>query len=92
MDVRVRLPSGYDFLEQILREKLRQNFVRGSFTVSLDVSADADKAAAFVINEDLLKKTVPSGRRISGQISAFASRLAGRADERAGRRRSRPRP
>lgn len=55
-DVRVRLPAGYDFLEQILREKLRQNFVRGNFTVSLDVSADANKAAAFVINEDLLKK------------------------------------
>ena len=27
MDVRVRLPSGYDFLEQSLREALRKNFI-----------------------------------------------------------------
>lgn len=56
MDVRVRLPSGYDFLEQSLREALRKNFVRGSFTASLEVSEDNEKSSSFVINEDLLKK------------------------------------
>lgn len=54
LDARMRLPAGYDFLEQDVREILHRNFTRGSFNVTLEIAGNAPENDAFTVNENLL--------------------------------------
>ncbi|HAW33878.1 MAG TPA: YicC family protein [Alphaproteobacteria bacterium] len=54
LEIRCRLPQGYEDLEQKVRDSLRSFFTRGSLTVSLDV--DDAQIAAPKLNEAFLEK------------------------------------
>lgn len=56
LDVRTRLPQGYDLLEQNIRETMKQTFSRGNVTASLDVTIDETSALNYKINETFLQR------------------------------------
>ena len=63
LDVRLRLPPGYDALEPRLRERIGAALTRGSVSVSLNVSRD-DGGAELRINEAALAKVLAMAERV----------------------------
>jgi len=63
LDVRLRLPPGYDALEPRLRERIGAVLTRGSVAVSLNVSRD-DGGAELRINEAALAKVLAMAERV----------------------------
>ena len=53
LDIRVRLPSGHDVVETVVREEIVKRFRRGSFNVSLNLRRIAGEDMA-QINRPLL--------------------------------------
>jgi uncharacterized protein (TIGR00255 family) len=63
LDVRVRLPSGYEALEPMIREAVANQLVRGNVTVSL--SADRREGGQTIcLNETALAEVVKAADRI----------------------------
>lgn len=63
LDVRVRMPSGYESLEPAVREVVAKHLVRGNVTVSL--SADRREGSqAIRLNEEALAEVVKAADRI----------------------------
>lgn len=72
LDLRSRLPSGFDFLDLPTREAVQRRFKRGSITISLSVDR-LHKGGSLVVNEGLLAQYVDLVRRWQEQLPAFAS-------------------
>lgn len=53
LDIRCRMPPGFDVLEQNAREILRETFTRGNISVSLETKAD-EQNSSLKLNEPLL--------------------------------------
>lgn len=62
LDVRTRLPAGYDFLDLPVREAVQKRFKRGNITVNLNISQKT-QAGALTVNEALLDELVALTRR-----------------------------
>jgi len=62
LDVRTRLPPGYDFLDLPVRDAVARRFKRGNVTVNLTISQKAQQGALSV-NEALLDQLVALTRR-----------------------------
>jgi uncharacterized protein (TIGR00255 family) len=63
LDVRLRLPPGYDALEPRLRERIGAVLTRGSVSVGLNVSRD-DGGAELRVNEAALAKVLAMAERV----------------------------
>ncbi len=63
LDVRLRLPPGFDALEPRLRERIGAALTRGSVSVSLNVTRE-DGGADLRINEDALAKVLAIAERV----------------------------
>ena len=75
LDVRVRLPAGYDRLEAEIRKKVAARFRRGSISVSLSVRS-VEREQRFSINHDQLAAYLEA---IQG-LAAYGAVAAPRAD------------
>lgn len=62
LDVRTRLPAGYDFLDLPVRDAVQKRFKRGNVTVNLTISHKT-QAGALTVNEALLDELVALTRR-----------------------------
>ncbi len=62
LDVRTRLPPGYDFLDLPVRETVQKRFKRGNLTVNLSLSQKT-QAGTLTVNEALLDQLVALTRR-----------------------------
>lgn len=62
LELRARLPAGYDFLDLPVREKVQKRFRRGSITISLNV-AELRGSASLNVNEAVLAQYVALARR-----------------------------
>ena len=62
LDVRTRLPAGYDFLDLPVRDAVQKHFKRGNITVNLSISQKT-QAGALTVNEVLLDQLVALTRR-----------------------------
>ena len=62
LDVRTRLPAGYDFLDLPVREAVQKRFKRGNITVNLAISQKAQQGP-LTVNEALLDQLVALARR-----------------------------
>ena len=62
LDVRTRLPSGYDFLDLPVRDAVQKRFKRGNITVNLAISHKAQQGP-LAVNEVLLEQLVALSRR-----------------------------
>lgn len=76
LDLRVRLPEGFESLEQPTRTLAGERFTRGGVTASLTVDSDAGRGAVRV-NHDALNQILAALRTLEGTIKADPPRLDG---------------
>jgi len=62
LDLKLRLPAGFDGMEQPAREAAAKRFKRGSLQASLSVARDATSAGAARVDTVYLEKLLQAGR------------------------------
>lgn len=67
LDIRCRVPSGYDALEQVARKAATDRFRRGNISLSLSVERTAG-AADFRINRDLFDRVLALRGELIGRV------------------------
>lgn len=70
LDMRLRLPSGFEGLEQRARQRIQAGFVRGNIQAVLAVSGGAAGVPAMVVNEAFLKDVAELAQRLQAQYGA----------------------
>jgi uncharacterized protein (TIGR00255 family) len=76
LDVRFRLPSGWDAVEVVARQRAAEKLSRG--TVYCNLTAERKGVAPTVkINESVLNAVIASLQQLTGKIEAAAPRLDG---------------
>jgi uncharacterized protein (TIGR00255 family) len=75
LDLRLRLPAGFDSLEPQLRRLLTQRFRRGNFSATLGVSRT--EPAAVRVNRETLAQMVAMMNELAGEIEAAPPRIDG---------------
>ncbi|MDQ6435092.1 YicC/YloC family endoribonuclease [Mesorhizobium sp. LHD-90] len=68
IEVRLRLPPGYERLEQGVRQALQKSFARGNFQATLTIGRVGVGGAQPVINEALLKDLAGLAKRLQEQF------------------------
>ncbi len=63
LDIRLRLPSGYERMEQAARKQIGEKLSRGNLQVSLNLGRRSGSAAT-VLNEDMLKGVIAAIEKI----------------------------
>ncbi len=76
LDLRVRLPSGWDAIDAPLRARAAEAFSRGNLNATLTVERQG-VAPTVRINEAVLNAVLESIHRLTGRIEATAPRLDG---------------
>ncbi|OCW55814.1 YicC/YloC family endoribonuclease [Hoeflea olei] len=76
LDVRLRLPQGFEALEQPVRKAAAAAFARGNIQVSLSVSAVASAVEA-VVNEAALEAVIDLVARLADRVDARKPALDG---------------
>ncbi len=73
LDVRLRLPPGYEALEPIVRERVSKGLARGSVNANLSLTRNAPSADVRV-NEAALARVLAIARRLAKEIGAETPR------------------
>lgn len=76
LDVRVRVPEGFEGLEQPARKLAGERFARGGITASLSLDADPGRGAIRV-NAEALAQVLAALKQLEGTIKADPPRLDG---------------
>jgi len=76
LDVRVRVPEGFEGLEQPARVLANERFTRGSVTASLTLDADPSRGAVRV-NQDALQQVLAALKQLEGTVKAAPATLDG---------------
>ena len=74
LDVRLKLPFGYEALEPRVREGLAKRVTRGSINVTLAIDHEA-RAASVRVNEDVLQQVVALAQRMASNLGAEPPRV-----------------
>lgn len=69
LDVRLRMPTGYETLEQAVREACKKRLARGNCSLTLNVQRDTGQTAAR-LNEDMLRQVVQAAEQASTLVDA----------------------
>ncbi|MFQ5625380.1 MAG: YicC/YloC family endoribonuclease [Methyloligellaceae bacterium] len=70
LDVRLRLPPGYEVIEQAVREACKKQLARGNCTLTLSVQRDSGDTTA-QLNEEMFKQVVQAAKR-AGELADAA--------------------
>lgn len=76
LDLRIRLPQGYERLEPEVRRRFTEAFRRGNIQISLSVSDEAASVRP-VVNETALEAVLAIARDIAGRAEAEPPRIDG---------------
>lgn len=76
LDIRLRLPNGYEALEQPVRDACKRHMARGNCTVNLSVSHESG-TARIALNEELFGQVVEAANRAGAMIDAAPPTLDG---------------
>lgn len=77
LEMRTRLPAGYDFLDMPAREAVQKRFKRGSFNLSLNI-VRTQEAGQLNVNEAVLAQYIELARRWQEKVPGLeAPRLDG---------------
>ena len=76
LDVRCRVPGGYERLEAMARSAVPERFARGSVTVALQL-ARRDDTAELRVYHALLARLIELHRELDGQVDPAPPRLEG---------------
>lgn len=68
VEVRLRLPQGFDRLEQATRQAIQKQFSRGNFQATLTVGRSSSQAVQPVVNEAFLKDIAGLAKRLQDQF------------------------
>ena len=79
LDLRCRIPAGYERLEAAAREVTPKHCARGNVTVALSVSR-AEAGPNLRVNRDLLDQLVSAGRATPQQAEQASRMRKSRAD------------
>ncbi len=63
LDIRLRLPSGYERMEQVAKKQIAEEISRGNLQVSLSLGRRGG-ATATVLNEDMLERVIAAIEKI----------------------------
>ena len=74
LDVRVRLPHGFEANEAEARVAAGEKFKRGSVSLALTLEK-GDERASFRINEEMLQQILDLQRKLAGKVSSEPVRL-----------------
>jgi uncharacterized protein (TIGR00255 family) len=77
LDVRLRLPPGFDHLEPALRTSLAQRLKRGTISATLSLTRDAGAGGGLRINRAALDQILALADELTGRIEAAPPRLDG---------------
>jgi uncharacterized protein (TIGR00255 family) len=77
IEVRLRLPQGFERLEPAVRQTLQKRFSRGSFQATLTIGRAAGSQAQPVVNEAFLKDVAGLARRLQEQFGVAAATADG---------------
>jgi uncharacterized protein (TIGR00255 family) len=77
LDLRVRVPNGYDLLEPALRTSLAQRLRRGSVSATLSLQRAAGSGPAIRVNQAALDQIMAVVADLEGRTGAAAPRLDG---------------
>lgn len=75
LDIRLRLPPGYDWLEPMAREQVARRLNRGSVSLTLDLKRRASSAVAATINRPLLDLVLRTQQELAGAVDRSPPRL-----------------
>jgi len=67
LDVRLRIPSGFDVLDLPARKAISQRFKRGSVALSLNISHSQDQTG-YRINQDLLNQLIDVMKMVEAKV------------------------
>src|SRR5271156_3880730 len=76
LDLRLRLPPGWDAVEAPVRGKVTEVLSRGTVYATLNVERQG-KAAVVRVNEDVLNAVLGTVKALAGRIDAERPRLDG---------------
>ncbi len=76
LDVRVRVPEGFEGLEQPARVLANERFTRGSVTASLTLDADPSRGAVRV-NQEALQQVLAALKQLESTVKAAPATLDG---------------
>jgi uncharacterized protein (TIGR00255 family) len=77
LDLRLRLPPGFDHIEPALRASLGQRIKRGAIAATLTVTREAGAGGGLRINRAALDQILALADELSGRIEAAPPRLDG---------------
>jgi uncharacterized protein (TIGR00255 family) len=77
IEVRLRLPQGFERLEPAVRQTLQKRFSRGNFQATLTVGRAAGAQAQPVVNEAFLKDVAGLAKRLQEQYGVAAATADG---------------
>lgn len=76
LDVRCRLPAGFDAVEQAIRKRINASLKRGSVSVALQLSSDGDKLRVR-INHDVLDQLAGVANDLSRRLGLVGASVDG---------------
>jgi uncharacterized protein (TIGR00255 family) len=76
LDLRLRLPPGWDAIEQPVRARIGEVLARGTLHATLNVEREG-AAPVVKVNEDVLQAVIATLNSLSGRIEAEPARLDG---------------
>ena len=76
LDLRLRLPPGFDRLDAAVRDRAAKRLVRGSCSITLTLTREGP-LTRLRVNEDVLAAVIAAMNAISGRIDAAAPTLDG---------------
>ncbi|TGW05873.1 YicC family protein, partial [Mesorhizobium sp. M2D.F.Ca.ET.145.01.1.1] len=68
VEVRLRLPQGFERLEPVVRQTLQKRFARGNFQATLTIGRAAGTQAQPIVNEAFLKDLAGLAKRLQEQF------------------------
>lgn len=69
LDIRLRLPGGYEGLEQRARDACKGHLARGNCTVNLSVTHESGQTRV-ALNEEVFRQVIEAARRATAMIDA----------------------
>ena len=76
LDVRLRMPPGYDSVEQAVRDACKKRLARGNCSLTLTVKRDSGETAAR-LNEDVFKQVIKAVEQARSMVDAAPPTLDG---------------
>jgi uncharacterized protein (TIGR00255 family) len=77
LDLRLRLPPGFDLLEPALRTSLGQRLKRGAISATLSITREAGAGGGLQVNRAALDQILALAEELTGRIEAAPPRLDG---------------